>query len=90
MRSTASAGAVSSARNTSTLLRREHATAHASYYGVMIWVLVELELWLRGEHLRLPAAGGVQDGSGPQVCGADRARRSHRQAKRDQEKTGEI
>lgn len=29
------------------LLRREHATAHASYYGVMIWVLVELELWLR-------------------------------------------
>ena len=28
-------------------LRREHATGHASYYGVMIWVLVELELWLR-------------------------------------------
>lgn len=29
------------------LLRREHASGHASYYGVMIWVLVELELWLR-------------------------------------------
>lgn len=28
-------------------LRREHATGHASYYGVMIWVLVELELWLQ-------------------------------------------
>ncbi len=28
-------------------LRREHATGHASYYGVMIWVLMELELWLR-------------------------------------------
>lgn len=28
-------------------LRREHAAGHASYYGVMIWVLVELELWLR-------------------------------------------
>lgn len=27
-------------------LRREHATGHASYYGVMIWVLVELELWI--------------------------------------------
>lgn len=29
-----------------TFLLKEHATAHASYYGVMIWVLVELELWL--------------------------------------------
>ena len=29
-------------------IRREHAAGHASYYGVMIWVLVELELWLRG------------------------------------------
>ena len=28
-------------------LRREHTTGHSSYYGVMIWVLVELELWLR-------------------------------------------
>ena len=28
-------------------LRREHASGHASYYGVMIWVLVELELWLQ-------------------------------------------
>lgn len=28
-------------------LRREHAAGHASYYGVMIWVLVELELWLQ-------------------------------------------
>ena len=28
-------------------LRREHATVHASYYGVMLWVLVELELWLQ-------------------------------------------
>lgn len=28
-------------------LRKEHATEHASYYGVMIWVLVQLELWLR-------------------------------------------
>jgi asparagine synthase (glutamine-hydrolysing) len=28
-------------------LRREHATTHASYYGVMLWVLVELELWLQ-------------------------------------------
>ena len=28
-------------------LRREHATVHASYFGVMIWVLVELELWLQ-------------------------------------------
>ncbi|MHB8785413.1 MAG: asparagine synthetase B family protein [Thauera sp.] len=28
-------------------LQREHATGHASYYGVMIWVLVELELWLQ-------------------------------------------
>ncbi|HRQ59830.1 MAG TPA: asparagine synthase-related protein, partial [Azoarcus taiwanensis] len=28
-------------------LRREHATVHASYFGVMIWVLVELELWIR-------------------------------------------
>lgn len=28
-------------------LRREHASGHSSYYGVMIWVLVELELWLR-------------------------------------------
>lgn len=28
-------------------LRCEHATGHASYYGVMIWVLVELELWLQ-------------------------------------------
>lgn len=27
-------------------LRTEHATGHASYYGVMIWVLIELELWL--------------------------------------------
>ncbi len=29
------------------LLRREHASGHSSYYGVMIWVLVELQLWLR-------------------------------------------
>lgn len=29
------------------LLHHGHATIHASYYGVMIWVLVELELWLR-------------------------------------------
>jgi len=29
------------------LLRHGHASVHASYYGVMIWVLVELELWLR-------------------------------------------
>ncbi len=29
-------------------LRRAHASGHASYYGVMIWVLVELELWLQG------------------------------------------
>lgn len=28
-------------------LRREHASGHSSYYGVMIWVLVELELWLQ-------------------------------------------
>lgn len=28
-------------------LRHEHATVHASYYGVMIWVLVQLELWLQ-------------------------------------------
>lgn len=28
-------------------LRREHAAGHASYYGVMIWVLVQMELWLR-------------------------------------------
>lgn len=32
-------------------LRREHANVHASYYGVMIWVLVELELWLRANRL---------------------------------------
>ncbi len=29
------------------MLRREHANTHATYYGVMIWVLVELELWLQ-------------------------------------------
>jgi asparagine synthase (glutamine-hydrolysing) len=28
-------------------LRNQHATGHASYYGVMIWVLVQLELWLQ-------------------------------------------
>ena len=28
-------------------LRKEHASGHASYYGVMIWVLVQLELWLQ-------------------------------------------
>lgn len=28
-------------------LRKEHATEHASYYGVMLWVLVQLELWLQ-------------------------------------------
>lgn len=28
-------------------LRREHASGHASYYGVMIWVLVQMELWLQ-------------------------------------------
>lgn len=28
-------------------LWREHSTGHASYYGVMIWVLVQLELWLQ-------------------------------------------
>ncbi|MBS0175599.1 MAG: hypothetical protein JSR64_16280, partial [Nitrospira sp.] len=28
-------------------IRREHAAGHASYYGVMIWVLVQLELWLQ-------------------------------------------
>lgn len=28
-------------------LRRDHATEHASYFGVMIWVLVQLELWLQ-------------------------------------------
>lgn len=27
-------------------LWREHSTGHASYYGVMIWVLTQLELWL--------------------------------------------
>ncbi|ATE62683.1 asparagine synthase [Thauera sinica] len=28
-------------------LREAHASGHASYYGVMIWVLVQMELWLR-------------------------------------------
>lgn len=28
-------------------LSKEHSTGHASYYGVMIWVLVQLELWLQ-------------------------------------------
>ena len=28
-------------------LWREHSSGHASYYGVMIWVLVQLELWLQ-------------------------------------------
>jgi asparagine synthase (glutamine-hydrolysing) len=28
-------------------LRQQHATSHASYFGVMIWVLVQLELWLQ-------------------------------------------
>src|SRR5574338_468544 len=28
-------------------LRKEHAMEHASYYGVMIWVLMQLELWLQ-------------------------------------------
>lgn len=29
-------------------LRQQHATGHASYFGVMIWVLIQLELWLQG------------------------------------------
>ncbi|NMF96740.1 asparagine synthase-related protein [Aromatoleum toluolicum] len=28
-------------------LWREHSSGHASYYGVMIWVLTQLELWLQ-------------------------------------------
>ena len=28
-------------------LRKAHASGHASYYGVMIWILIQLELWLR-------------------------------------------
>lgn len=28
-------------------LRKAHASGHASYYGVMIWILIELELWLQ-------------------------------------------
>lgn len=28
-------------------LWREHSTNHATYYGVMIWVLTQLELWLQ-------------------------------------------
>lgn len=28
-------------------LWREHSSSHASYYGVMIWVLAQLELWLQ-------------------------------------------
>lgn len=28
-------------------LRQAHASGHASYYGVMIWILVQLELWLQ-------------------------------------------
>lgn len=29
-------------------LRRQHANEHASYFGVMLWVLIQLELWLQG------------------------------------------
>lgn len=29
-----------------TKLRAEHAAGHSSYYGVMIWILLQLELWL--------------------------------------------
>jgi asparagine synthase (glutamine-hydrolysing) len=29
-----------------TRLWRDHQTSHASYYGVMLWVLTQLELWL--------------------------------------------
>lgn len=28
-------------------LQQDHASGHASYFGVMIWVLVQLELWLQ-------------------------------------------
>jgi asparagine synthase (glutamine-hydrolysing) len=28
-------------------LWREHSSGHASYFGVMIWVLIQLELWLQ-------------------------------------------
>lgn len=28
-------------------LWREHASGHANYYGVMIWILIQLELWLQ-------------------------------------------
>ncbi len=28
-------------------LRKAHASGHATYYGVMIWILIQLELWLQ-------------------------------------------
>lgn len=37
-------------------LWREHASGHASYYGVMLWVLAQLELWLQGNALALANA----------------------------------
>lgn len=28
-------------------IRKAHSSGHASYYGVMIWILIQLELWLQ-------------------------------------------
>ena len=39
-------------------LLRRHATEHATYYGVMIWVLMMLEQWL-AEHADRAPAGAV-------------------------------
>jgi len=41
-------------------LLRQHATSHATYFGVMIWVLMMLEQWL-GAHQTVPRASTSRD-----------------------------
>jgi asparagine synthase (glutamine-hydrolysing) len=50
------------------LLEQQRRSGHASYYGVMVWVITMLEQWLRSRETARPQAAGTPC---ERVCGID-------------------